>query len=852
MDKIKKFSLIFTFLAAFICLSLSFFSTNVYANNETTKANYVEKVASSYDELVKIIDEATSQTKIVINSDITLEDTITIPNGKDIIIVDDGEKRNIFMKDGAFNDKDIISVKEGGKFTLSSTSVGNLSLNNLSIYWNKGNHGIVHVNGTFTLDGAVIENCKLIGLRSGVVRVSGENAVFNMNSGYIRNNTYDVSGLSSYSGTVLIRDGGNMNFTGGAITDNKTSGSEKQRFITAGILVHSTKDGNATLNMSGSAEISNNVSTGSDSCGGGVLLLGANWTEGYNQNKSYLNMDAGKIINNTTEYAGGGVFVYGNASFTLNSGSIDGNTVNNGMGGGVSTYDYFTDMKKLTGQSDSYMPTWNQFVKSTFTMNGGNITNNNASSNSSVTDGGCGGGIYVASNDVTLNAGNISNNKATNQGGGVYVGSTPYVLKMFDTVVYNNTAEIIGGGAWFCPTGTAASSIENGGCVFDNKAGEAGDDIASISKTGDATLSLTNRLLGNWLVHWYEDGAISLNSGVLGNGDPDAKRYSNTSTQVGGIISKSTEAMALKSVSSDEGKKTAKDKAKLTISGNTALRGGGIGSNGAVIFNKYQEDFPTVDVSVTKKWVNTTSHPDKVVITLYQDGNKIDTLELNNDNNWEYTFKDLPKYKNNATENSENKEESVYTVSEEKITGFDSTISTEKDNKYSFIITNSPFREKGHITVTNKVTGKDGDKNKIFNFIITLDDKTINGKYGDVEFNNGVATFKLKHGESVNKKNIPAGIKFTIKEVEANQNDYVTSSTNATGVVPENDVINVHFVNHKEIGVNNKTENNNKTDSKNNPETSDSSNLMLYTVIAVISGMIVCSLAIFNKRKIKK
>ena len=67
-----------------------------------------------------------------------------------------------------------------------------------------------------------------------------------------------------------------------------------------------------------------------------------------------------------------------------------------------------------------------------------------------VGDGGCGGGIYVASDDVVLYGGEITGNTASRQGGGVYVGSTPYKLYMYDTLVTENTAELLGGGMWLC------------------------------------------------------------------------------------------------------------------------------------------------------------------------------------------------------------------------------------------------------------------------------------------------------------------------------------------------------------------------------------------------------------------
>ena len=40
----------------------------------------------------------------------------------------------------------------------------------------------------------------------------------------------------------------------------------------------------------------------------------------------------------------------------------------------------------------------------------------------------------------------------------------------------------------------------------------------------------------------------------------------------------------------------------------------------------------------------------------------------------------------------------------------------------------------------------DKEETTKFTFTVTLGDKTINGKYGDMTFENGVATFELSHG----------------------------------------------------------------------------------------------------------
>lgn len=84
-----------------------------------------------------------------------------------------------------------------------------------------------------------------------------------------------------------------------------------------------------------------------------------------------------------------------------------------------------------------------------------------------------------------------------------------------------------------------------------------------------------------------------------------------------------------------------------------------------------------ISVPVTKKWVGTAT--DSITVSLYADGKKIDSQELSKDNNWQYTFKDLEQYKDGK--------EIEYTVKEEKVNGYTTTITG--DLKNGFVITNT-------------------------------------------------------------------------------------------------------------------------------------------------------------------
>lgn len=84
-----------------------------------------------------------------------------------------------------------------------------------------------------------------------------------------------------------------------------------------------------------------------------------------------------------------------------------------------------------------------------------------------------------------------------------------------------------------------------------------------------------------------------------------------------------------------------------------------------------------ISVPVTKKWVG--KEADHAVVDLYADGQKIDSRKLSRDNGWQYTFKDLDQYKDGK--------EIVYTIREEKVDGYSSTIVGSVRN--GFVIINT-------------------------------------------------------------------------------------------------------------------------------------------------------------------
>lgn len=101
----------------------------------------------------------------------------------------------------------------------------------------------------------------------------------------------------------------------------------------------------------------------------------------------------------------------------------------------------------------------------------------------------------------------------------------------------------------------------------------------------------------------------------------------------------------------------------------------------------------------------------------------------------------------------------------------------------------------GDLKVINKVSGDADDTTKYFTYKVTLSDNTINGKYGDMEFKNGISTFTLKDNESILAIGLPINIEYTV--VESDNDGYQVTSINSNGKIEANKVVSVEFTNVK-------------------------------------------------------
>lgn len=532
------------------------------------------------------------ETTIQITENMLFAETIKIPANKKIILTDDGSAHT--LKASLSKDVDeLFYVKSGASLTFD----GNLTFyggnsNNWNAGIGKGN--IVTVHGTFKLkNGTLSGKNSTISISNCAAVWVGDNAQFDMTGGSISEFNLPNKTLTA---AVVVGPGSTFNMSGGSITKNKNSLYYGDQAAAGGVLLYTwdKDDPVASMNLSGNAVISYNEAR----CGAGIYLTG----------NTDLQMTGGTISGNKAAYSrGGGVCVAGE----------------NG-GSNVET--------------------------TRFTMTGGTISGNTAR---------YGGGVFVNSQYVTLKGGNITGNTATEHGGGIYVSETPYTVHLENVVIKENTATIMGGGLWLCPTGFAEIHVTNGGAIYNNvaapakaKEGEeqkpitdaAGDDIASIwwiAGEGKG-LTLAERMLGGGKIDYYNDGVIGWSQTVssqfaaneTGKVAEGSQRFDPANP--GAPLSNktnNTENLALISVASDDAKALAEKNAKLVISGNTAPRGGGIGSNGGVIIGK--KDETTYSLIIKKDWGNTAqSLWQEVTLQLVIDGNKLDEVQLNSGNEW--------------------------------------------------------------------------------------------------------------------------------------------------------------------------------------------------------------------------
>lgn len=106
-----------------------------------------------------------------------------------------------------------------------------------------------------------------------------------------------------------------------------------------------------------------------------------------------------------------------------------------------------------------------------------------------------------------------------------------------------------------------------------------------------------------------------------------------------------------------------------------------------------------VSIPVTKKWIGKAA--ESATIHLLADGQEAANVTLNADNNWQYTFTDMPKYKDGKL--------ITYTISEDAIAGYTTAITGDATN---YVVTNTNMKTID-IPVTKNWVGTEGTSAEI-------------------------------------------------------------------------------------------------------------------------------------------
>ena len=268
----------------------------------------------------------------------------------------------------------------------------------------------------FTMNGGEISNNTSNGVGGGIY-VMGDDVdktPVTINSGKINNNRATGNDATRNGGGGIHLNNAKLILNGGEINDNNsTTGAGGGLFV----------EHNAEMEMNG-GEVCRNTNTVDPAYmgGGGIISYGVVTINGgkINENSTTRNgggilvrtaydsnnkpvfigkltLNGGEICNNSAQW-GGGIYINNGAQFYMNGGKVNNNSTTSAAGGMY----IWTDTTNM-----SYA------VKNYFEMNGGEFSGNTA--------GAGGGGVNLFHVDAVINDGKISGNSTANNGGGVYI-----------------------------------------------------------------------------------------------------------------------------------------------------------------------------------------------------------------------------------------------------------------------------------------------------------------------------------------------------------------------------------------------------------------------------------------------
>lgn len=442
------------------------------------------------------------------------------------------------------------NVLQGGESNASSSAVvkienessSPITFKNLTIQY--GNGGISH-SGSGEVN---ISNCAIVknsesGLscmgtgdtkvEDSIIGGSSENAntstggggIYKSGTGTLTITDTEVSyNTTTNAGGGICLSNGTMNINSSTITGNSASKG-------GGVYI-----GSGTLVFS-SGTIKKNSSTDN---GGGIFCYGGTF-----------NFNAGSVSENTSEKYGGGIYIY-NAVFSMeSSATVSDNTAvnesNTGVGGGIFISSSTTSDISISGtisSNEAYEYGGGIYAanKATTVFSGATISDNSVSSSN-----GRGGGIYTGSNTVCTvkNDSIVKNNSAELLGGGIYARNN---LTLEDCTITENTAVELGGGIYIV-SGTLSAGSEslitkNKTSSTNTQTGGAGVYIAS-EASAELSGTISDNTAGYMAGGIYISGTATMSGGTISGNSTNGITLAGTFTMTGGSITENSSSDVL-------------------------------------------------------------------------------------------------------------------------------------------------------------------------------------------------------------------------------------------------------------------------------------------------------------------
>ncbi len=399
-----------------------------------------------------------------------------------------------------------------------------------------------------------------------------------------------------------------------------------------------------------------------------------------------------------------------------------------------------------------------------FVMYDGEITDNYASGN--------GGAVYTACSSMAMYGGIMARNVAEKNGGAVSTDCCDNTLFMYGGTITLNAAGGSGGGV----DATEGAPYTLLGNVYGNIAGKSGDDVYANDDEGyGATLRKVN-------------DAIPYDNPYYISGEMQTLYTTLAASRPGYIILKPIDGY------------------DFTLSRPTSLQ-----------HNGWFEDKTDKRYVDGDRAISTTNNADKSSFELLEEqdvkavyGGFLLVYDANYGSG-EYQYdQSTYTYGTSAITQQNMFDREGYTFIGWNTNADGSGLWYYPDfNGYNSILMNSnkvvyaqwvKIVETGNLIVSKVVAGNAGDTEKDFSFTVKLGDSTLCGRYGDMTFVNGTATFTLKHNEKKIVTGLPAGIRYEVTESEANQDGYTTTATGANGSIVKDLTATAAFTNAKNSG----------------------------------------------------